>query len=78
MGKAGGGALIALGLIGIIIGGFLFASYQGDHATCENEWVRLLAHEKCEEVDFFWTIGLIGVIVGIVLLIIGAAIYGRP
>jgi len=77
MGKVAGGALIVLGIIATLIGAVFVASYHSDHTDCENTLVRLLFHEKCQEADTYWMFGLISVIVGIVLLIVGAVVFPR-
>jgi heme/copper-type cytochrome/quinol oxidase subunit 2 len=58
-----GTALIFFGALGMLV-------ESSDHSACSTAWAAGV--QQCESINEIWTLGIIALVVGVVLIIVGA------
>jgi hypothetical protein len=72
-----GEAMLGVGILIAIIGGIALLWKSGDHSACGSVLVRAGAPAQCQTADFVWTLGIVGLVLGVGLAIAGAILRSR-
>jgi len=73
----GASAAFSVGTILVVFGGLGLLVTSSSHAACNSVLVQVTAQSQCQEVNSIWTLGIIGLAIGAVLIIAGAIMRGR-
>jgi hypothetical protein len=65
------------GTILIVFGGLGVLWQNTNHSACGSVLVQVAAQSQCSEANDVWTLGVLGVVVGVALLIIGAILRSK-
>jgi hypothetical protein len=68
--------MLGLGLIGL--GGLALLLESPSHSACSSGLVQLAEPNTCTSASVVWTIGLLGLVLGIVLVLIAVIVGGKP
>jgi hypothetical protein len=72
-----GEAMLTTGIIAAILGGASLMWQSSDHSACGSMLVRAASPEGCQTADWVWTLGAIGLVLGVALIIAGAIMRSR-
>jgi hypothetical protein len=77
--QRGGGVILSAGGLGTgigvaILGGILMLWQGNNHAACSSGLVQAFAPSQCSNANTIWTLGLLGLIAGIVLFAVTAIV----
>lgn len=78
--RAGGNsasAAFSWGTVLAVFGGLGMLWQSNNHSACGSVLVQAASQSTCTEANAIWTLGVIGLAVGIVLLIVGAILRGK-
>lgn len=75
---SGSPGMLGLGLIGL--GGLALLLESPSHSACSSGLVQLAEPNTCTSASVVWTIGLLGLVLGIVLVLIAVIVWAvlRP
>jgi hypothetical protein len=76
-GGNGASAAFCFGTVLAFFGGLALLWQSGNHSACGSVLVQAASQSQCQEDSAIWTLGVIGLAIGIVLLIVGAILRGR-
>jgi hypothetical protein len=72
---AGASAAFGIGAALVLLGALCLLVTSGNHSACSSVWAA--GAQQCGEVNAVWTLGMLGVVIGVVLLIVGAILRGK-
>ena len=67
-----GEAMLGIGFLAAILGGIAMLWQSNNHAACNPAWVQALSQNQCPEANAIWTLGILGLVIGALLVITGA------
>ena len=67
----------SVGTIFIVFGALGMLWTSNNHSACSSVLVQAANQSLCQDANVFWTFGVLGVVVGIALIIVGAILRGR-
>jgi hypothetical protein len=70
-------AAFSIGTILAFFGGLGLVVFQNGHTECNSVLVQAFNQGTCQEISAVWTLGIIGLVVGMVLIIVGAILRSR-
>jgi len=68
----GASAAFSVGTMLIVVGALAMLFTSSNHSACSNVLVQVTGPQSCGEINEIWTLGVIGIAVGLILLIVGA------
>ena len=66
-----GEAMLGTGILIAVIGGAVLAWQSNNHSACNSALVQATSPQACQLAQFIWTLGGIGLLVGITMIIAG-------
>jgi len=72
-----GEAMLGIGIAVAIAGGIAMLWKSNDHSACSSVLVQAGAPGQCSEANLIWTLGIIGLVLGVGLVIAGAILRSR-
>lgn len=78
--NSGGPTAVSL-VFGIPIaafGGLAMLAEGNNHSLCSDALVQAFNQSQCSNVNTIWTLGLIGLIVGVLLVVVGVVVRPKP
>jgi len=72
-----GEALITFGIVLAILGGTGMVWQSNNHSACGSVLVQAAANGQCSEANAVWTLGIVGLVLGIAMAIVGAIMRSK-
>ena len=73
----GASAAFGFGTVFIVFGAIGMLVASNSHAACNSVLVQAASQSGCPEANAVWTLGIIGLVLGVVLIIVGAILRGK-
>jgi hypothetical protein len=73
----GEGAAFVFGWVLVVVGGLAVLLENSNHSACSSVFVQAGSQGLCAEDGDIWTLGAIGIVVGVALLIVGAILRSK-
>lgn len=73
----GASAAFSFGTISSFFGALGLVLTENNHSACNSVLVQAASPSACSEVNAIWTLGIIGLVLGIVLIIAGAILRSK-
>jgi hypothetical protein len=73
----GASAAFSFGTVFIVFGALGLVLTQNSHSACNSVLVQAASPSACSEANAIWTLGIIGLVLGLVLIIVGAILRSR-
>jgi hypothetical protein len=70
-------AAFSFGTILIVLGGLGLLVESNNHSACGSVLVQALSQSQCQQANAVWTLGVVGLVIGVALLIVGAILRSR-
>ena len=77
LGGGGASAAFSFGTILIVFGGLLWLWQSGNHSACSSVLVQAANPGPCQLAGAAWDLGVLGIVVGVALIIVGAILRGK-
>jgi hypothetical protein len=73
----GASAAFGFGTVLAVFGGLGMLWQSNNHSACSSVLVQAVSQSACQQASAVWTLGIISLVLGTVLLIIGAILRGK-